>query len=130
MVEREKGSSGRNNTQGCGQNGLNTVYFFMGRRQFPHSFPGREKSLKFDIVHGVKKVRSLGGKLGWMPRGGGRVYGVFRPPMTNKVRKPHDEFEKKGVIVFAELTFVVGAYLRRWGLPSSLGLTIPLYAES
>jgi len=49
---------------------------------------------------------------------------VFRPPMTNKVRKPHDEFEKKGVIVFAELTFVVGAYLRRWGgeLPPLCGI--------
>ena len=37
--------------------------------------------------------------------------------MTNKVCKPHDDFEKKGVIVFVgltfvvvELTFVVGAY--------------------
>ena len=59
MVEREKGSSERNNTQGCGQNGLNAVYFFMGHIWFPYSFPVCPESLKFCIVHRKKRSRAL-----------------------------------------------------------------------
>ena len=54
-----------------------------------------------------KRAASLGGKLGWRPRGGGRVHGEFAP---NDELALYNDFEKKGLLSLLNLPLV-------WGLP-------------